>query len=688
MRHIMLIALVSARLLAGEAPTPVVESIAWTSSWFGNSLSGGSAANQGMAKGDLGDSVHMQNRHDDMWVQPDGTVIMNTHWDEAHHEVGIYKDGRMVGYGRETGGGRGGWDVTADATHIYAGLAVDWSFKERGVARYALNGHLAGWPGAKGTGGNRLPLGTTQGLACWQGELFASLPDGKVTVIRTADMTVARSFACERAGKLAISPKDGTIWMILTRGKEDTASTIVHLTRDGQILPERITDLVEARDLAFNPVDGLLACTEDGPDQQVVYYDVAKAPKRVRTFGLKGGVWAGAKPGQVGDDRFHGPRGLGFDAQGNLYVASSGNGFEGTELRAYDAKGQVRWRLQGMMFVDCAAVDPADDTQVFSKDERYVLDHAKPPGQDWRLAAHLHDRFRQSAPFPRGAMAFISRIAGQRILFTLDMNGGEMGVYRFDGERAVPCAVFTATGTWQNSPKGRCMWQDANGDGKLDASEWTRFSVAWDGILGSPDSAGNLWHAGWGNRVRVNACTGLDARGAPTWSAELSDLGGIDGFTNLDRVKYIPASDTLYVCGNTADRPRQFGEDKQFITGGRVLGRIDRFWKGGNRAPTWIADTVRYDAGHDVKSFDVAGDLLFTVERQTSIVEVFDAASGRHLQQLVPPPELGPVANHIFVDIPYAIRAHQRKDGSYLLIEEEDVYGKNILWRITATKRK
>ena len=56
-----------------------------------------------------------------------------------------------------------------------------------------------------------------------------------------------REFACAQAGKLAINPADGTIWMILERGKEDTASTIIHLARDGQVLPERITDLVHAR---------------------------------------------------------------------------------------------------------------------------------------------------------------------------------------------------------------------------------------------------------------------------------------------------------------------------------------------------------------------------------------------------------------------------------------------------------
>jgi hypothetical protein len=64
----------------------------------------------------------------------------------------------------------------------------------------------------------------------------------------------------------------------------------------------------------------------------------------------------------------------------------------------------------------------------------------------------------------------------------------------------------------------------------------------------------------------------------------------------------------------------------------------------------------------------------------------FIAASGIHVQQLVPGPELGPVANHIFADLPYSISAHRCRDGSIIVLQEDDVYGKNIVWRITAKK--
>ncbi len=665
-----------------QPPSRAIASITWSTSLLGNTLSGGDARNRGMAGGDLGDSVHMQNRHEDMWVGGDGTVVMNTHWDEGHHEVGIYRDGKMIGYGRETGGGRGGFDVTGDGQYIYAGLAVDWSFKQRGVARFTREGQLAGWPGSTV---NRLPLstGATQGLAWVDGELFASDPTNKrVVVIRTADMVVVREFALERPGKLAVNPVDKTLWMILGPAAEDTTSTVIHLGRDGSILPGRITDLVSARGLAFNPKDGLLAFTENGPDQQVVFYAIGQEPKRVRTFGAKGGVMAGTKPGLAGDDRFYGPRGIGFDAAGNLYVACSGAGVHGTELRSFDPAGKVRWRLQGMLFVDCAAIDPADDHAAFSVDGRFVLDPAKPAGQDWRFAAYLQDRRRFPGEFPIGSTAVVCRIAGKRILYTLEMEGGAIGVYRFAGELAVPCGMFTAAGSRQGSPNGRCMWLDANGDQQVQPGEWTLLGEQRDGILGRPDAVGNIWIAGWGSRVRVAPCQGLDARGAPIYTKEsMVEFPAPEGFSNIDRVAYIAETDTLYVCGNTPDRPRLFPEDKQFITGGRVLGRIDGWWKGGNRRPVWTTDTRRYDAGHDVKSFAIAGDLLFTVERQTSIIEVFDAASGEHLQQLVPGAELGPVANHVFADLPYSINAHRCTDGSYIVLQEDDVYGKNIpIW--------
>ena len=77
--------------------------------------------------------------------------------------------------------------------------------------------------------------------------------------------------------------------------------------------------------------------------------------------------------------------------------------------------------------------------------------------------------------------------------------------------------------------------------------------------------------------------------------------------TNVDRVSYQVDTDTLYVSGNTADKPRMFDEGQQFITGGRVIARIDGWLKSGNRTPTWIVATARYDAGHDMKSFAVAG---------------------------------------------------------------------------------
>jgi len=692
MRHLLLLlAFLAPFLAAGEAAPPArkVKAITATATWVGNTFSGNNEArsNRGLAGGDIGDSTHVQHMIEDMFVRGDGTVVLHSHWDEAHHEAGIYKDGKLLGYCRETGGGRGGWDVTADESYIYLGVAVDWSFKKRGIARHDWTGGMVTFKGAAGP--NRLPItaGATKGMACWKGQIFASDPAGKrVVVVDTASMKVEREFPLENPGRIAVDPRNGTLWITLAK-TADKAAVIVHRAADGGELPGTIGDLADPQGMAFNPKDGLLAVVENGPDQQIVFYDVSGTqPKRIKTFGVKGGAMAGPKPGLAGPDRLWGPRGVGFDAEGRLYVGCVGFNQGGTDLRAYDAAGKLRWQLQGLMFVDCASLDPGDEDSLYSTEERFAIDWSKPPGQDWKLAAYTLNPFKHPEDPRGGDTAVMTRIAGKRILYTLDQNGSQIGIFRFDGEVAVPCGLFTATGKHRTSPSGRCMWYDRNNDQQMQADEWTVLGTERDCILGRPDSAGGLWTAGWGNKVRYVPCRGLDANGAPIYQKEdFQQWETPAPFTNADRVFYVPDSDTLYISGNTAEKPRTFGEDKHFITGGRVLGRVDG-WLKGKRTVAWTTNVPRYDANHCMKSFAVAGDLVFGVEMQTSIIQVWDAASGVLIQELVPGPELGPIANHVWVDIPYAIQAHQRKNGEYVVVMEDDVYGKNVLWRITATE--
>ena len=110
---------------------------------------------------------------------------------------------------------------------------------------------------------------------------------------------------------------------------------------------------------------------------------------------MKGGIFSGVK-GQVGPQRFNGLVGVGADSAGNIYVACKGrpdgNG-SGLVLQSYKPDGALNWELLGLEFVDNADVDPAADTNVYTKEEHFVMDYSKPRGQEWSYKGYTLDRF-------------------------------------------------------------------------------------------------------------------------------------------------------------------------------------------------------------------------------------------------------------------------------------------------------
>lgn len=82
---------------------------AYKTSWIGNSFGGG--------------NKWVQIQVTDMYVAPDGTVYTNTDWDEAGREVGIYKNGDVIGKADDLHGwGRMGGDAIAvDQKYMYVG---------------------------------------------------------------------------------------------------------------------------------------------------------------------------------------------------------------------------------------------------------------------------------------------------------------------------------------------------------------------------------------------------------------------------------------------------------------------------------------------------------------------------------------------------------------------------------------
>ncbi len=642
------------------------------SSWIGNSYSGA-------------DGKWIQHHHDAMWVRADGTFVLNSRWEEGHREGGIYSpEGEPIAMCRETGGGRGGKAAAGDDKYIYLGLAVDWSFKRRGVARYTWDGKFAGFAGAKK--GNRLPLtkGFQTGMFCRAGKLYVSAPGSRqIIVVDTKTMKPVQRIAFERPASLVVDHKE-VLWVIRT-GDKEKPNQVFRLVGGKEVL---LDGPQQPAYLALSPAGELLVA-DNGRRQQVLFYDISGArPTLVKAFGEAGGVWSGPTPGKVRDKAFSGLRTIGMDGKGNLYVGCDGvNGWQGTDLRKFSPAGKLLWRRLGLNFVDCNGIDPGDDTSIYSRAERFMFDYDKPAGSNWRYAAHIRNPFADQVKVKGGNTAMIRRIGGRKFMFGLDQNGANIWIHRFKGELAIPCGRFAGSpgDKTRKQPAGwRWLWYDKNADGNYQEDEYTLLGTKRDSICGAPDIKGNIWGPVWGGRIRYYPCAGLDERGIPVYRREdMQEFPRPEPFREVNRVKYIPATDTLYVAGFTADRKRQWGENKHFIPGGAVLIRYDG-WLKGERKQTWRTN-LPYEVKRSAKSFDVAGDLVFVVYMQTSIIEVYDARTGNHVQQVVPGRELGKVANHVWVDIPYALQAHRRKNGQYVVIVEEDVYGKNIIYQIDDT---
>jgi hypothetical protein len=631
------------------------------------------------------------------------SVYANSPWDEGGRECGIYKDGKVVGQLEKTHDVLAGYAITSDGTHVYAGI------KSGFVRRYTMDGKLAPFPGGE-RGGADLSVGGVisgpKGLAIIGDELFVSLqaaPDrpaakkggkprenavdtDRIAVLGLADLTSRRTWDAPRCRQL-VTDAAGTLWVIQD-GTTNAKPAVLHFAKDGHPLPQRIDDLVEPSALAID-ARGRLLVAENGPEQQVRIYDVAGggAPRLAGTFGVKGGVFAEPR-GAMGPDRFYGITALACDPAGNLYVNCNGWEWSGTDLRCFAPDGALKWQLQGLFFVDCVDADPADETQVFGVQERFEMDYGAPAGKGWKHVDYTLDPFRHPED-PRcngakGSSVRMHRIRGQRFMSIGEMPGSLAILYRFDGRIAVPCVAFQhaqgkrKAGDWPpNAPDAACwLWRDANGDGRFQADEVQVQPFKRDGIAGLFDLNGDYWQPTWSEKIRHYPCKGLDAHGVPLYDAEPASVVDRPGdFTDMERIEYIPATDTMFVSGYTERWP---SKDKHFIPAGSVIAAYPK-WKEGNRIAKWVTAVPYSQSPYAIpKSMSAAGDYVFVFYAGVEQIVVIDARDGKIPGRFVPGPEIG--GTHGDADIPWAIKAIRRKDGSYAVFVEDDRYAKQVMY--------
>jgi hypothetical protein len=455
------------------------------------------------------------------------------------------------------------------------------------------------------------------------------------------------------------------------------------ITCDGQ--PVEFPGLSEPTALALaNDGQLMVADSQTSPRQQVLFYDIAdpQHPKLARTFGDYGGIASGT-PGQVTPTKLWGIRGLGMDADGNLYVAMSEMG---TCLRKFSPDGRLLWELRGDFFVDVVCADPTTDAaDVWGVQEHYRMDYAQPPGQEARLVGYSLDRHKYPHD-PRG-LTFVKQngehgltspqvvyLNGRRFLFVGGMFASNfINIFRYAGEIAIPSGLILQWGNdlyrteqkWPpHKPKGVSIWRDLNGDGEYQEDE---FAPNTDRVHPGPfwvDKKGNIWMAYGFFRYDFQ---GLDAMGNPIYRGDkVTVLEPPRGVTKVARVVYLDDSDTLIVADE--------GSDMRHI--GRVF--VCRGYLAGNRECVSFSSA----AGKEAACVAAAGDYVFTGGwKERGRVFINRMSDGAAVGVFDPGPTVGGVENTGWIDILTGITAYHRQNGEYLVFVEEDYKAKVLLYR-------
>lgn len=709
--------LLCSTLGAQEAPVAAADGnrpLAVTKSWFANSHADASFMPQGI---------------EGMFVTPDGTTYTNISWEEGGGNVVVVTaDGTVQPRPHQPGyfgwGHGGGMAVTANTTYVFftqnynnegGGLKNPDNWPPAGSDWYGISRRLRSDIGkgpaiAGGKGGkdspaacflpvHEVPTSTKseaahiRGLCASEDELFVSCPfDKKIRVYDTEQMTLKRSWDIDAPHLLALDGKGG-LWV--SSGPD--ATVIKRYDLHGKAMPQSIT-LPEGSRVGSFCIDtkGRLLIGDVGQNECVLIYDdLATKPKPAGTFGVKNGIYSGT-PGALGPLRFHQVRGIGVDNTGAIYIANTEYRTTGPGiwLEKYSPTGALQWRRHGVVFTDSGAVDPASDGKVFyGMTERYDVDLSRPPGQEAALVAYTANYYKYPHD-PRfveydNSGVYVRTLEKHKFIITTGMGSGQsvFCIYRLspqtDGEVMIPCVVWSNSRKYPHAPEGPWMWRDANGNGQFDQGEYTTTKVhdAYGGNSAFMDTRGDIWMTCWGPLRKITR-RGIDSHGVPIYDGTFETFAAPKPFGGIRRLRYDPDTDVMYLGGT-----RDGEKTHHWKSMGNHVCRYNG-WSTGKRDATWhVICNFQPQGNCEPISFDVAGDHVFVAlaergkigDREISRghIDVYASKTGAPVGFIEPPNNWGVG----WMDAVECLSVFRRKNGEYLIIQEEDGRGKNLLYR-------
>jgi hypothetical protein len=284
----------------------------------------------------------------------------------------------------------------------------------------------------------------------------------------------------------------------------------------------------------------------------------------------------------------------------------------------------------------------------------------------------------------------LRHIQGRKFLFMTSMYATGIIIYRFDGEIAVPAGWLSAGAVGNsdgkspaNQPDGVWIWRDTNGNGAFDQNEYSAGDPGLNGSFAwSVDDEGNIWAAG-DSSIRRYKVLELDPHGNPVYDNGKAEAFNIPlDFSRIERVHYVPATDTLYLSGF---RPGQ-SDDGCWGQVGKSLARYERFAARRPAKQFQIDIPSNCDGLVVPKAMDIAGDAIFIVDvssggHGTGLLRVYDAKTGAGtLSFHADPTVVGGISNTGWIDIPYGLRAFRRANGQYLVFVEDDLKSKVLIY--------